>query len=100
MVLEDERVDGRQVVTLTSPGVGDTLTLSEGVPAGMLDFTDNAEAGTSGGVDHIGFQLKNVADLDDAIDALVGLGAELICTLRPKKETAFLRDPDGYVIQI
>ncbi|MEU1180708.1 VOC family protein [Streptomyces sp. NPDC005820] len=99
MVVAESGFDGK-LVTLTSPGIGDNLTVSQGVPSGLLDFTGDAEPGTSGGVDHIGFALKNVSDLDNAIEALVELGATLVCTLRPNKESAFLRDPDGYVIQI
>jgi catechol 2,3-dioxygenase len=91
---------GGKVVTLATPGKGDNLTLSEGVPEGLLDFTGNADPGDSGGIDHIGFVLTGSALLDDAIDWLVSLGGSLVCTLRPKRESAFLRDPDGYVIQI
>jgi catechol 2,3-dioxygenase-like lactoylglutathione lyase family enzyme len=91
---------GGQLVTLTTPGAGDSLVLSEGVPAGMLDFAGDSVAGDSAGVDHIGFVLKDPAELDQAIELLVSLGGTLVCTLRPNKESAFLRDPDGYVIQI
>jgi len=91
---------GGKVVALTTPGAGDTLTLSEGVPTGMLDFAGDSAAGDSAGIDHIGFVLKDTAKLDEAIELLISLGATLLCTLRPDKETAFLRDPDGYVIQI
>jgi catechol 2,3-dioxygenase-like lactoylglutathione lyase family enzyme len=98
----DDRVNplGGQLVTLTTPGAGDSLVLSEGVPAGMLDFAGDSVAGDSAGVDHIGFVLKDPAELDQAIELLVSLGGTLVCTLRPNKESAFLRDPDGYVIQI
>jgi catechol 2,3-dioxygenase-like lactoylglutathione lyase family enzyme len=91
---------GGKLIALTTPGAGDTLTLSEGVPHGMLDFTGDSPAGQSAGIDHIGFVLKDDSDLDQAIELLVSLGATLLCTLRPEKNTAFLRDPDGYVIQI
>jgi catechol 2,3-dioxygenase-like lactoylglutathione lyase family enzyme len=36
----------------------------------------------------------------DALVLVEGMGAKLECTLRPERDTAFLRDPDGYVIQI
>ena len=92
------RFDGK-LVALTTPGVGDALVLVEG--ALDLDFTNGAPAGDGGGIDHIGFALKDPAtELDGAIERLVSLGARLECTLRPEKDTAFLRDPDGYVIQI
>jgi catechol 2,3-dioxygenase-like lactoylglutathione lyase family enzyme len=91
---------GGKLITLTTPGIGDTLALSEGVPAGMLDFSGDSVEGDSAGIDHFGFVLKDPADLDQAIELLVSLGATLLCTLRPDTEAAFLRDPDGYVIQI
>lgn len=99
MVVAETAFD-RRLVTLTTPGTGDNLTVSQGVPAGLLDFTGDAEPGVSGGYDHFGYALKDAADLDAAIENLVGLGGTLICTLRPNKDSAFLRDPDGYVIQI
>jgi catechol 2,3-dioxygenase-like lactoylglutathione lyase family enzyme len=99
MVVAQTAFDGK-LVTLTTPGTGDNLTVSEGVPAGLLDFSDDGEPGTSGGYDHFGYALKDVADLDAAIGNLVRLGGTLLCTLRPNKESAFLRGPDGYVIQI
>jgi catechol 2,3-dioxygenase-like lactoylglutathione lyase family enzyme len=99
MVVAETGFDGK-LVTLTTPGTGDNLTVSEGVPTGLLDFTGDADPGTSGGYDHFGYALKDVSDLDNAIENLVNLGGTLLCTLRPKKESAFLRDPDGYVIQI
>ena len=99
MKVASSQHDGK-MIALTTPGAGDTLTLSEGVPAGMLDFTGDSPAGESAGIDHIGFALKDPAQLDQAIELLVSLGATLLTTLRPHKDTAFLRDPDGYVIQI
>lgn len=91
--------DGK-LLSLTTPGTGDSLVLSEGVPAGFLDFAGDAVAGDSAAIDHIGFVLKDPAALDEAIEHLVSVGATLVCTLRPRTESAFLRDPDGYVIQI
>ena len=100
MQVTGTKYDGK-VVALTTPGVGDALVLTEGVPEGMdVDFSGDARAGDSGGIDHIGFALRDAAQLDTAIERLVSLGAKLQCTLRPEKDTAFLRDPDGYVVQI
>lgn len=99
MVVAETGFD-RRLVTLTTPGTGDNLTVSQGVPAGLLDFTGDAEPGSSGGYDHFGYALGDDSDLDAAIEKLTGLGGTLIRTLRPNKQSAFLRDPDGYVIQI
>lgn len=99
MEVIESAYDGK-LMSLSTAGTGDSLVLSEGVPDGFLDFAGDATAGDSAGIDHIGFVLKDAADLDRAIEHLVSLGATLMCTLRPKTESAFLRDPDGYVIQI
>ena len=38
---------GGKMIALTTPGAGDNLVLSEGVHAGMLDFTGDSPAGES-----------------------------------------------------
>jgi catechol 2,3-dioxygenase-like lactoylglutathione lyase family enzyme len=99
MQLSQSRFDG-QLVALTTPGVGDTLALSRGVPTGMIDFTGDPRVADMGGVDHIGFVLSDASELDATIRSLVGLGATVITRPPDNNKTAFLVDPDGYVVQI
>ena len=67
-----------------------------------LKQEDSDCVGQNGGVDHIGFPLLDPSELEEAVDEVVRAGGQLIekGQLEGNIPTAFVRDPDGYKIQI
>src|SRR4051812_15545665 len=87
------RGSGDDIVFLRTPGASDTLTLRLVVPG--------ESPGTGGGVDHIGFRLKQHADIDAAVAAVVSAGGALVerGEHAPGAGFAYVTDLDGYVIE-
>ena len=85
---------GDDLVFLNTPGAGDMITLNSSGP--------REAAGTSGGVEHFGFRLKEGADLDDAIAQIEAAGGSLVRRgeREPGVPFAYVRDPDGYEIEL
>ena len=61
-----------------------------------------AEAGTAGGIIHFGFRLTRPEDIDAAVAAVEHAGGTITSKgeFRPGLPYAFVRDPDGYEIEI
>lgn len=61
-----------------------------------------AEAGAAGGIIHFGFRLTHPEDIDAAVIAVENAGGTLISRgeFGPGLPYAFIRDPDGYEIEI
>ena len=93
--LEERFRDGPKMVFLATPGAGDLITLNE-------DPAEAANAGRNGGVGHFGFRLAPGADLDAAIADVVRAGGALVRRSRPGegRHYAYVRDPDGYLIEL
>ena len=93
--LEEKFRDGPKMVFLGTPGAGDLITLNE-------DPAEAANAGQNGGVGHFGFKLAPGEDLDAAIADVVRAGGALVRRSRPGegRSYAYVRDPDGYVIEL
>ena len=85
---------GDDLVFLNTPGSGDMITLNSSGPRDA--------AGTSGGIEHFGFRLRDGADLDDAIAQIVAAGGSLVRRGEhgPGAPFAYVRDPDGYEIEL
>lgn len=87
--------DGPKMVFLNTPGSRDLVTLNE-------DPAEAEVAGVSGGVAHFGFRLTDPASLDAAIAAVEAAGGSLV--ERGERSGglryAYVRDPDGYVIEL
>lgn len=60
------------------------------------------DAGAPGGIIHFGFRLKRPEDIDAAVAAVENAGGTLISRgeFAPGLPYAFVRDPDGYEIEI
>jgi len=87
--------DGPQMVFLQTPGGSDLITLN-GDPA----LKPHAGPG-SGGIEHFGFDLAPDQPLDDAIAQIERAGGKLESRSGPTgRQYAYLRDPDGYLIEI
>ena len=63
---------------------------------------DERSAGTKGGASHFGFRLVDPADIDDAVAAVLRAGGEVIerGEFGPGSPYAFIRDLDGYEVEI
>jgi glyoxylase I family protein len=90
------------IVMLIHPGRGDRLELLHrpGSRPG-LRATDPPDAVLTEGFGHIAF---DVADLDEAFERLVSLGARPVMTPRPSPEPgvrmAFVADPEGNLVEL
>lgn len=93
--LEERFRDGPKMVFLSTPGGEDLITLNE-------DPAEAANAGQNGGVGHFGFRLEPDADLDAAVAEVVRAGGTLVRRSRPEdgRSYAYVRDPDGYLIEL
>lgn len=82
------------LVFLNTPGANDMLALHLAEPG--------APTGLSGGITHFGFELKDKADLDEAIAAVVAAGGAFKKRgeFTPGMPFAYVSDPDGYEIEL
>ena len=87
---------------LRTPGRDDLLGLQ--VAGGVLDRLAGKprRPGDSGGVDHIGFAVESPAMLDRLVEAVEAHGGSLLWRSQNEmgEESAFVTDPDGYVLQL
>ena len=85
------------ILFLHSPNRRDDLALH-------LAVTDEEKAlvGTSGGCDHFGITVKDRTQLDECIAQVVAAGGALVDKGEhaPGVPYAYVRDPDGYLIEI
>jgi catechol 2,3-dioxygenase-like lactoylglutathione lyase family enzyme len=75
-----------------TPGMRDVL---------VFERTD-ATPGTTGSIAHFGFRLRAPAELARAIEAVTDAGGEVVESgeFCPGEPYAFVRDPDGYLVEI
>jgi catechol 2,3-dioxygenase len=94
MDVQTERSD-ETMVFMRTPGSVDTLTLRLALP-------EEPVGQKGGGVDHFGFRLKDRADLDAAVDAVIAAGGRLVERGEhvPGVHFAYVEDIDGYVIEL
>ena len=87
--------DGPKMVFLNTPGSQDLVALNE-------DPSEAENAGINGGVAHICFRLADVSDLDAAIREVEANGGDLVERGEhgPGIPYAYVRDPDGCVIEL
>ncbi|MGH9887942.1 MAG: VOC family protein [bacterium] len=93
--LEEQFRDGPKMVFLQTPGGSDLITLNE-------DPRQAESAGKGAGIDHFGFLLAPDADLDAAIADVERAGGSLVRRSAPGegRRYAYVRDPDGYLIEL
>ena len=92
--MEEKFRDGDDLVFMNTPGSHDSLALHL--------VHDDERVGTSGGYEHFGITVLDRERLDDAIAEIVAHGGELVekGEHAPGVPYAYVRDPDGYVIEI
>lgn len=63
---------------------------------------DRKQAGRDGGIRHFGFRLVDPKDIDEAVETALAAGATLVSRgeFAPGYPYAYVRDPDGYEIEI
>ena len=83
------------MVFLNTPGSPDLITLNE-------DPHEAEVAGVNCGVNHFGFRLSEVSGLDAAITEVEAAGGTLVKRGEhaPGVPFAYIRDPDGYLIEL
>jgi catechol 2,3-dioxygenase-like lactoylglutathione lyase family enzyme len=93
--VEERFREGPRMVFLNTPASEDLITLNE-------DPDEAQVAGVGGGVNHFGFRLVDVSDIDAAVAEVEAAGGRLIDRGEhaPGVPFAYIRDPDGYVIEL
>ena len=68
----------------------------------VLAFVKSDNAGSSGGINHFGFRLKDPNDIKAAIETAEAVGANIRSSgeFAPGCPYLYLKDPDGYDIEI
>lgn len=93
--------DDGEITFLTTPGSGDLVALQRA--GGPLDVASGRprQAGDSGGIDHIGFDVA-ADDIDALVAAVTGAGGSELMRFDDASGSpvAFVTDPDGYVLQL
>jgi catechol 2,3-dioxygenase-like lactoylglutathione lyase family enzyme len=86
--------DGDDLIFLNTPGTHDSLALHL--------VRGDERAGKSGGYEHFGITVLDRDALDDAIAAIEAAGGALVekGEHAPGTPYAYVRDPDGYIIEI
>lgn len=93
--LKEQFREGQHMVFLNTPDRHDLVTLNQ-------DPRDAQRAGDNGGMNHFGFRLVDAADMDAAVREVEAAGGTLIKRGEhaPGVLYAYIRDPDGYVIEL
>ena len=83
---------GEGFVQAQTPGSRDVLVFEE----------DDGVRGAGGGIQHIGFRLKDPADIDAAVRAVEGAGGRVLRRgeFVPGEPYVFFTDLDGYEVEI
>ena len=92
--MQEKLRDGDDLVFLNTPGTHDSLALH-------LVHGDE-RVGASGGYEHFGITVVDRTSLDEAIAAVEAAGGTLVDRGQHPSGApyAYVRDPDGYVIEI
>jgi catechol 2,3-dioxygenase-like lactoylglutathione lyase family enzyme len=96
------------LVFLTTPGRDDLLALNPGgewgYPGGCAKEQPREEklAGVQGGMAHFGYMLLNKEEYERAIASVEDFGGKLVvrCDHGGITTHTYLKDPDGYVVEI
>ncbi len=68
----------------------------------VIVFERREGAGTTGGIDHFGFRLRDPADIEVALREAKAAGAKIVRhgEFEPGSPYLYIEDPDGYTIEI
>jgi catechol 2,3-dioxygenase-like lactoylglutathione lyase family enzyme len=92
--MQEKFRDGDDLVFMNTPGSHDSLALHL--------VGDDARVGQNGGYEHFGITVLDRSKLDEAIAEIERFGGSLVDRGEhaPGVPYAYVRDPDGYVIEI
>jgi len=95
-----EQDDGRTII-MTTPGRRDVLTLSEPDVVSEIDVLEQRDV-TVGIIDHVGFEVSHNDVMRKTVQRCIEAGATLVGEVEsmPGYPSAFLRDPDGHIVQL
>ena len=81
----------RDFIQAQTPGARDVLV-----------FEQSERSGDSGTIPHFGFRLRDAADIDRAVSTVIEAGGIIVerGDFVPGEPYAFVRDPDGYTVEI
>jgi catechol 2,3-dioxygenase-like lactoylglutathione lyase family enzyme len=83
---------------------GEDEVQTKGPGATILAFrrSRSGDVGRSAGIEHFGFRLTDPRDLDAAVAEVEAAGGTVVERGRftPSEPYAFVRDPDGYLVEI
>ncbi len=89
------------MVFLQTQGGDDLLTLSSLTVPSELDGRTDQPVGTSGGLDHFGIRVADGATLARVLEQVTQFGGTVLSSaVVHGAPTAFVRDPDGYALQV
>lgn len=88
-------------VVMTTPGRRDVLTLSQPDAVSELDELGEPRP-PAGAVDHVGFEISDHERIGDVLERTLAAGGELVGSIEaaPGYPSAFIRDPDGHMVQL
>jgi catechol 2,3-dioxygenase-like lactoylglutathione lyase family enzyme len=83
----------KNMIQLTTPGCNDILVFEE---------NKNHLIGTTGGIAHIGFRLREPEDIGEMNEKIIQAGGTIIDKgdFVPGSPYIFFKDPDGYVVEV
>ena len=85
--------DQQGFVQMTTPGCHDII---------VFEQKDNPHIGTSGGIAHFGFRLKEAKDIDTIVKKISSAGGKIIKQgeFIEGSPYVFFHDPDGYEVEV
>jgi catechol 2,3-dioxygenase-like lactoylglutathione lyase family enzyme len=85
--------DQDNFIQMTTPGCNDIL---------VFEQKEDICIGTSGGIAHFGFRLKNADDIEEIVAKVKVAGGEIIDQgeFVQGSPYVFFKDPDGYVVEV
>ena len=80
-------------IQMTTPGCNDILVFEEG---------KNSVIGSTGGIAHFGFRLKEAKDIDEIVQKVISAGGKIIDQGEFVKGSpyVFFKDLDGYDVEV
>ncbi|WP_394821606.1 VOC family protein [Pendulispora albinea] len=94
--------DRGHMAVMTSPGARDILTLSEPEVPTEIEGIPIGRPGEMGGVDHLGFEVQDHLAVKQVADRCIAAGGTFVGAVEmvPGFPSVFLRDRDGYLLQL
>ena len=85
--------DTEDFIQLTTPGCNDVI---------VFEKNEKIQVGSSGGIIHFGFRLRNPEDIDNVLKKIKNAGGRIKDKgeFVPGSPYVFFEDPDGYEVEV